>query len=64
MSRGAKIPRQIGSEYEIILCPVEEDHHEFQKRFNSVQAMVIRMIAIGRKKGRPLSKDVEYEDAA
>lgn len=64
MSRRSKFQETTGAEYEIILCPVEEDYQEFQKRFSSVQNIVIRMIAIGRKKGRPSLKDIEYEDAA
>jgi hypothetical protein len=63
MSRRSKFQEK-PSEYKIILCPVPEDSQDFQRRFNSVQNMTIRMIAIGRKKGRPTIKDLEYEIAA
>lgn len=64
MSNRSKFLQNENNEIEVILCPVPEEHHVFNKRFNSVQSMIVRMIAIGRKKGRPSLKDCEYEDAA
>ncbi len=48
----------------LIYRPTAEPTELFQKRFDDVQSILARMILIGRKKGRPSSKEVIYEEAA
>ena len=50
--------------FRIIFCPVAESSEAFQKRRDEVQSIMIRMILLGRKKGRPSAKEEEYEKAA
>lgn len=48
----------------LIYCPTAEPTDLFQKRLSDVQTILVRMIMIGRKKGRPSAKEVIYEEAA
>lgn len=51
-------------EMRLIYFPTAEPTELFQKRLGDVQSILVRMILIGRKKGRPSSKEVIYEEAA
>ncbi len=49
---------------DLIYMPTIEPSDIFEKRFNNVQSILVRMILIGQKKGRPISKEYSYEEAA
>jgi len=55
---------QVSEDICLIYCPTAEPTDLFQKRLCDVQSILVRMIMIGRKKGRPSSKEVSYEEAA
>lgn len=48
----------------LIFYPVAELPESFRKRRDEVQAIMIRMILLGQKKGRPSTKEEAYEKAA
>lgn len=61
---GRKVNIDSSESCRIIYCPVAESSEAFQKRRDEVQSIMVRMILLGRKKGRPSTKEEEYEKAA
>lgn len=50
---------------EIEIIPFYESEEEFSKRAEIVTSIITRMIALGRKRGRPSTKEgASYDEAA
>jgi hypothetical protein len=54
----------IKSKLEAELMAVVDESSHSQKRTEEVKELVIKMILLGRKKGRPALKEKEFENAA
>jgi hypothetical protein len=48
----------------VIFHPLPESAADFLKRKEELQELIARMILLGRKKGRPSTKEESYEEAA
>ncbi len=48
----------------VILHPVPEPAAEFQKRTKEVQEMLAKIMLLSKKRGRPSTKEDEYEKVA
>lgn len=63
-SRKSKFPTDIVNDIKIIFHPHFEKTEEFEKRTQEVQEMLIKIILLARKRGRPSTKEEAYEEAA
>lgn len=66
MSRGRKLnpAYQLPIPLKIILRPIPEPSHEFEKRSREVREMIAKVIVLASKRGRPSQRNDEYEEAA
>jgi hypothetical protein len=48
----------------VTLVPVPEASAEFERRKAEVQTMIAKMIWMSKRRGRPVAKEDEYEEAA
>ncbi len=54
----------VPSDIKILLKEVVESSGEFQKRIDQTQVLIVQMILLARKRGRPSEKEEQYEEAA
>jgi len=52
------------TELEVELIAVIDESTDSQRRTEEVRELVIKMILLGRKKGRPSVREQEFDDAA
>ena len=64
MNKPKKVTGHNFQRFEIEIIPFYESNEEFQRRSDIVHSIVARMIAYGRKRGRPTTKEVDYEESA
>lgn len=62
--RRKRNPVEVPADVRILLRPIVEGREAFQQRTEQVQDLLVRMILIARKSGRPKATEGNYEEAA
>ncbi|RYZ88503.1 MAG: hypothetical protein EOP06_10850 [Proteobacteria bacterium] len=62
--RKKRTPVEVPADVRILLKPIVEEREHFRLRADQVQELLVRMIMIARKTGRPRATEENYEEAA
>ncbi|RYZ93281.1 MAG: hypothetical protein EOP06_01535 [Proteobacteria bacterium] len=62
--RRKRTPVEVPADVRILLRPIVEGSEAFQKRTEQVQDLLVQMILIAKKTGRPKATEGNYEEAA
>ncbi len=54
----------VRSDLPVTLYPTSEPGSEFMKRHDEVQSIIVKMILLSKRRGRPSEQDQDHEEAA